>query len=81
LSPNLVVVPSDTSTLEVLRRPLESTLAALVGVQDHPGDRVLAAPDRDGHRQRGVGQCGVVMLGQGEADDAPRAHVQHRGQV
>jgi len=31
-------------------------------VHDHPGDRVAAAADRDGHRQCGVGEFGVVML-------------------
>jgi len=46
-------------------------------VHDHAGDRVLPATDGDGHRQRGIGQLGVVVLGQREADDAPRAHVQH----
>jgi hypothetical protein len=32
-------------------------------VEHDPGDGFLAAADRDGHRQRGVGQLGVVMLG------------------
>src|SRR3712207_4592345 len=42
-------------------------LAALVGVQDDPGDRVPPAAHRDRHGQRRVGQPGVVMLAQGEA--------------
>jgi hypothetical protein len=40
-------------------------------VYDHPDDRVAAAADRDGHRQRGVGQLRVVMLAHREPDDAP----------
>jgi hypothetical protein len=55
----------------VLRPPVESALAALVGVQDDPGDRVSAAAHRDRHGQRRVGQPGVVMLAQGEADHPP----------
>jgi hypothetical protein len=52
--------------------------AALVGVHDDPGDRVLAAADRDGHRQCGVGQFSVVVGVHREPDQAPRAHVQDR---
>jgi hypothetical protein len=55
----------------VLRRPVESAIPALIGVHDHPGDRIFPAANRDGHRQRGVGELGVVMLVEGEADDAP----------
>jgi hypothetical protein len=50
-------------------------------VHDDAGDRVAAAADRDGHRQRGVGELGVVVPGEREPDDAPRANVQHRRQV
>ena len=52
-------------------------VAALVGVQDLPGDRVPPAADRDRHGQRGVGQRGVGMLAQGEPDHAAGGHVQH----
>jgi hypothetical protein len=41
---------------------LGRVLAAAIGVHDHPGDRVAAAADRDGHRQCGVGEFGVVIL-------------------
>jgi len=50
-------------------------------MQDHPGDRLPAAADGHGHRQRAVRQLGVVVVGQGEPHDPPRSHVQHRGQV
>ena len=39
------------------------------------------AANRHRHGQRRVDQLGVVMLAQGEADEPPRAHVQHRVQV
>jgi hypothetical protein len=55
----------------VLLPPVESGLAALVGVHDHPGDGVLAAADRDRHLQRAGGQVGVVVLTQAEPDDPP----------
>src|SRR4051794_2264423 len=64
----------------VLRRPLESALTALVAVEDHAGDRLPATAHRDRHGQRIVGQLGVVVLAEGEPDDAPRTHVQHRVQ-
>ena len=45
-----------------------------------PAIASLAAADRDGHRQRRVGQLGVVVLVQREPDDPPRTHVQDRVQ-
>jgi hypothetical protein len=54
---------------KALRRPLESTLAALVGVHDHLGDVVLAAAHRDRHPQRRSGQIGVVVLTDREPHD------------
>ena len=59
---------------------LNPPLTALVGVQDDTGDDVLAAAHRDRHRQCRVGEVGVVVLAEGEPDDAPAAHVQHRVQ-
>lgn len=67
-------------TRPVLRGPVESGLAALVTVEDHVGERLLAAADGNGHRQRVIGQLGVVVLAEGEPDDPPRAHVQYRVQ-
>src|SRR4051794_21937403 len=37
------------------------SLAALIGMQDHPADRLPAAADGHGHRQRAVPQLGVVV--------------------
>jgi hypothetical protein len=51
---------------------------ALIGVHDHCGDRLFPAAHRDSHAQRGVCQLGVVVLVDGEPDDSPRTHVQHR---
>jgi hypothetical protein len=48
----------------LLRRPVESALAALVGVEDDPGDGVGATTDRDRHLQGSGGQVGVVVLAQ-----------------
>ena len=66
-----------TGGLEVFR----GVLAALVGMQNHPGDGVLAPADCDRHLQPGLGQVGVAVLADGEPDDAARPHVQHRVQV
>jgi hypothetical protein len=63
--------------IKVLRRPVESALAALIGMHDHLGDGVLAAAQRDRHLQRSLGQVGIMMLTQAEPDDPPRTHVQH----
>jgi hypothetical protein len=62
-----------------LTEGLCGVLAALVGVQDHPGD--LAAAHRHRHREGAGGQLGVVVLGQGEPDHPPGEDVQHRGQM
>jgi hypothetical protein len=40
-------------------------------VEHNPGDGFLAAADRDGHRQCRVGELGVVVLGEREADQPP----------
>jgi len=55
-----VVAPFAHLHMKVLRRPIEFALGALAGVQDHAGG-LLAAHCR-GHRQRRVGQFGVVMF-------------------
>jgi hypothetical protein len=65
----------------VLQRPLEFTLAALVGVHDHLAQGGLASTDRDRHLQSRLGKVGVVVLAQAEPDDPPRSHVQDRVQV
>src|SRR3954454_11099751 len=53
---------------------------ALVAVEDHAADRLPATAHRDRHGQRVVGELGIVVLAEGEPEDAPRTHVQHRGQ-
>jgi threonine dehydrogenase-like Zn-dependent dehydrogenase len=63
----------------VLRRLVESAFAAAVGVHDDAGD--LAAAHRHRHGQRAVGQSGVVVLAEREAEYPPGGHVQDRGQV
>ena len=64
-------VPSDTSVIKVLRRPIEFALAALIGVHQHVGQGVFAAADRDRHLQGCLGEVGVVVLADREADDPP----------
>jgi hypothetical protein len=59
------------------RRGRCTALGALIGVEDDPGDRVRAAADGDRHRQRRIGQVGVVVLAQGEPEDASGGAVQH----
>src|SRR4051812_38519278 len=49
-------------------------------VEDPAGDGLRAPAARDRHSERVVGQLGVVVLAEGEPDDAPRTHVQHRVQ-
>jgi hypothetical protein len=64
LLPILLAVPYIHLQIEVLRRPVEFALAALVGVQDDAGHG--AAAHRHRHHQRAVGQLRVVVLAQGE---------------
>ena len=60
---------------------MRGVLTSLIGVEYDPGHRVCAAADRDRHRQRPVGQIGIVMLRHGEPDDPPRPHIEHAVQV
>jgi hypothetical protein len=53
----------------MLRRPVESKFAALVGVHDHSGR--MAAADRHRHRQRAVGQFGVMVLAERKPQHPP----------
>ena len=53
--------------------------AALVGMQNHPGD--LPAAHRHGHGEGAVGQVGVVVFGQGEPEHPAGEDVQYRSQV
>jgi hypothetical protein len=57
------------------------SLAALIGVEDDPGDDLLAAPDGDRHHQCRICQSGVVVLAQGEADEPPGGDIEHAVRV
>src|SRR5436305_11100671 len=72
-------VPSQTSVIEVLRQSVEFAFAALVGMQNHPGD--LPAAHRHGHGEGAVGKVGVVVFGQGEPEHPAGEDVQYRSQV
>jgi hypothetical protein len=61
--------------MKVLRRPIESAFAALVGVEDDAGHG--AAAHRYRHGQRAVGKPGAVLLAEREPQHPPRSHVQH----
>jgi hypothetical protein len=72
------VFPSQLLTVEVLRRPIESTLHPLIGVNQHPSSRPAGLdrhPERVGNQRRGRG--GVDR----PADHPARAGVQHDGAV
>ena len=53
--------------------------AALVGVEDDPGD--AAAADGGGHPQRGHRELGVVPVAHREAEQPAGEQVLHRGQI
>jgi len=61
------VFPSQLLTVEVLRRPVESSLATAISVEDHPGCGVAGG---DGVGQRVGDQPGAQVVGQREPDDA-----------
>jgi len=63
----------------MLRRPLEPGLAALIGVEHHPGHG--AAADGGGHLQRRDGQVGVVVLTDRVAQRPAAEQVLDRGQI
>jgi hypothetical protein len=65
LLPILLAVPYIHLQIEVLRRPVEFALAALVGVHDDAGHGTAAHRHR--HHQRTVGQLRVVVLAQRES--------------
>src|SRR3954452_4873289 len=80
-APASFVVPLNTSVIKVLRRPIESALAALIGVHQHVGQGVFAAADRDGHLQGCLGEGGVLVLAHSAADDPTCANVEHAVEV
>jgi hypothetical protein len=64
-------LPSQLLTVKVLRRPVESALAALIAVEHDPVQGFPATADRDRHGKRAVGGFGVVVLADREPDDPP----------
>jgi hypothetical protein len=79
LLPILLAVPYIHLQIEVLRRPVEFALAALVGVHDDAGH--LAATRRHGHDQGVVGEPGVVVLAERVPEHPAGGHIHHRSQV
>jgi hypothetical protein len=65
--------------IKVLRRPVESALAAPVAVKDHPGD-VTTTGDR-GHVQPGHDPAGVVLRAHRVAEDPSGVQADDGGQV
>jgi hypothetical protein len=66
-------------TVQVLRRLVESTLAARVAVVDQPATAQLAAPD--GHLQRVQGQVGAQVGGELPTHQQAAEHIQDEGDV
>jgi len=62
----------------VLRRPVESALAAAVGVEDHA---LVGSPGEEGHSQGILDQLGAHVVGQRPADDPATGQVDDRRQV
>src|SRR6476619_474758 len=63
----------------VLRRPIESALAAAISVQHHL--LVELAAHRHSHRHRGLNQIGMQVLVKRPADHPPAAAVTHRAHI
>jgi hypothetical protein len=63
------LLPSQPLTVEVLRRPVESALAAMVSVMDQTWRGVALG---DGHIQGVQDQLGAKVVGHGPAHDPAR---------
>jgi hypothetical protein len=61
-----------------LRRPIESALAAAIGVEDQPRGRLTLSKC---HLKRLAGQRAVQVVGQRQADDAAGREIDDAGQV
>jgi hypothetical protein len=72
-----VVFPSNTSNIEMLQRPLESTLAAAIRMVDH----LLGSALGQCHVDRGQHQLGPEMMFHRPADYFARAGIQHHCQI
>ena len=71
--------PITTSIIEVLRRPVESALAAAVTVEDDPGG--LTAASSGGHLERVGDELGAHVVGHRVAEQATRTEIEHRRDV
>ena len=70
-------IPSQLLTVEMLRRPLESTLAALVRVVDHTGRPPLSQR----HVERVQHELGAQMIRHRPADDPSTPRIDHDRQI
>ena len=70
-------IPSQLLTVEMLRRPLESTLAALVRVVDHTGRPPLSQR----HVERVQYELGAQMIRHRPADDPSTPRIDHHRQI
>lgn len=73
------MIPSQLLVVEVLRRPLEFTLGTVVGVRDEALLVLLASGQRHVESVADEGLAHVAR--ELPADDAPRVHVEHHGEV
>jgi hypothetical protein len=67
----------DRLTQRLLRRPVESTLAAVVGVMNHLGRAALSQR----HVESGQDELSAQMRLHGPADDAAAPGIEHDGEV
>jgi hypothetical protein len=72
------LLPSQPLTVEVLRRPVESALAAVVGVMHQAWGGVALG---DGHVQGVQDQLGAQVLSHRPADDPAGERVEDHGEV
>jgi hypothetical protein len=72
------LLPSQPLTAKVLRRPVESALAAVIGMVHQAGGRLALA---DGHIEGVQDQFGAQVVGHRPAHDPAGEAVQHHGQV
>ena len=73
------LLPSQLLTIEVLRRPVESALAATIGVVHQPFQAAAAGPD--GHLERVQGQVGAQRPGSLPADQEAAEGVDDKGHI
>ena len=72
-----MVVPYNTSSIEMLQRPLESTLATVIAMMDDLVRRALGI----GHLQGRQHQVAADAAVHRPSHDEPREHIEHHGQI